>query len=201
MTHRRTCRHPAGHQSGRLLPAGGIRREDEDQGLEQAASFPGARKQRRDQMGEPGNLLRRIAGGDEAGSSAARRGNLLQIDWQRSLLEASAKDQAVKATLTEAAIAAERDLIEPLFLWRNNGGPVGNGWNTQVNAAQWGTDYLKSSHPWPNRACTAMGQMKRNTTTRTTIARARSSPVRTPMPSLSRRDRCLRFRGSGRSPC
>ncbi len=62
--------------------------------------------------------------------------------WIGSVLEASAKDQAVKATLTEAAIAAERDLIEPLFLWRNNGGPVGNGWNTQVNAAQWGTDYL-----------------------------------------------------------
>ena len=34
--------HPAGAQPGRLLPAIGVRREDEDHRLEQAPSFPGA---------------------------------------------------------------------------------------------------------------------------------------------------------------
>ena len=66
--------HPAGAQSGRLLPAVGVRREDEDQGLEQAPAFPGAevQRQRRDQVGEPGDLLRRVAGGDEAACRRCR---------------------------------------------------------------------------------------------------------------------------------
>ena len=59
-----------------------------------------------------------------------------------SVLDAASKDPAIKKTLNETAIAAEKELITPLFEWRNNGGPAGNGWNAQVNAAQWGSDYL-----------------------------------------------------------
>jgi hypothetical protein len=59
-----------------------------------------------------------------------------------SVLDAAAKDPTIKKTLTETAIAAEQELIAPLFQWGNNGGPAGNGWNTQLNAAQWGNDYL-----------------------------------------------------------
>jgi len=59
-----------------------------------------------------------------------------------SVLDAAAKDPEIKKTLTETAVASEKELIAPLFDWRNNGGPAGNGWNTQANAAQWGNDYL-----------------------------------------------------------
>ena len=53
-----------------------------------------------------------------------------------------AKDPKIKKTLTETAVAAERELIQPLFQWRYNGRPAGNGWNSPVNNAEWGTDYL-----------------------------------------------------------
>jgi len=60
----------------------------------------------------------------------------------RSLLDAAAKDPRIKATLTETAIAAESELIRPLFEFHNNGQPVGNGWTSPSNNARWGTDYL-----------------------------------------------------------
>ncbi len=72
--------------------------------------------------------------------------------WIGSVLEAAAKDPEIKQALKEAAVAAERDLVDPLFLWRNNGGPAGNGWNAMTNAAQFGTDYL-------NRAAMAKASM------------------------------------------
>jgi hypothetical protein len=59
-----------------------------------------------------------------------------------SLLAAAAKDPRIKATLTEAAVAAEVELIKPLFDFHNNGQPVGNGWTSPPNNARWGTDYL-----------------------------------------------------------
>ena len=62
--------------------------------------------------------------------------------WIGSVLEEAAKDPKVMQTLKETAVAAERGMIDPLFLWRNNGRPAGNGWNSPVNGAQWGTDYL-----------------------------------------------------------
>jgi hypothetical protein len=33
-------------------------------------------------------------------------------------------------------------VITPLFQWRYNGPSAGNGWNSPVNGAEWGTDYL-----------------------------------------------------------
>jgi hypothetical protein len=60
----------------------------------------------------------------------------------RSLLDAAAKDPQIKATLTETAMAAEGELIKPLFDFHNNGQPVGNGWTSPPNNARWGTDYL-----------------------------------------------------------
>jgi hypothetical protein len=39
--------------------------------------------------------------------------------WIGSVLDAAVKDAAVKKTLTETAIAAERELITPFFLWRS----------------------------------------------------------------------------------
>jgi hypothetical protein len=39
-------------------------------------------------------------------------------------------------------VAAEDDLIKPLFQFHNNGRPVGNGWTSPPNGARWGSDYL-----------------------------------------------------------
>jgi hypothetical protein len=75
--------------------------------------------------------------------------------WIGSVLDAAAKDPAMKQTLTETAVAAESELISPFFQWSNNGCPAGNGWNSPVNNAEWGTDYA-------NRAGTAKSNMYDN---------------------------------------
>ena len=72
--------------------------------------------------------------------------------WIGSVLEAADTDPTIKQTLKETAVAAERELITPFFQWRNNGRPAGNGWNSPVNNAEWGTDYL-------NRTATAKSNM------------------------------------------
>jgi len=59
-----------------------------------------------------------------------------------SVLEAAARSADIKKTLTDTAVAAEEDLIKPLFQFANNGRPVGNGWTSPPNGARWGTDYL-----------------------------------------------------------
>ncbi len=75
--------------------------------------------------------------------------------WIGSVLDAAAKDPAIKKTLTDTAIAAESELISPFFQWKNNGRPAGNGWNSTVNNARWGTDYV-------NRTGTAKSNMYDN---------------------------------------
>jgi hypothetical protein len=70
----------------------------------------------------------------------------------KSLLDAGAKDPQIKATLTQTAVAAEEELIQPLFAFHNNGRPIGNGWTSPPNGARWGTDYL-------SRAATAKSNM------------------------------------------
>jgi hypothetical protein len=42
-----------------------------------------------------------------------------------------------------------------LLQWRYNGGPAGNGWNSPVDNAEWGTDYL-------NRTSTAKSNIYEN---------------------------------------
>jgi hypothetical protein len=75
--------------------------------------------------------------------------------WISSVLDAAAKDPAIMQTLKETAVAAEREMITPFFQWRYNGRPAGNGWNSPVNNANWGTDYL-------NRTGTARSNMYDN---------------------------------------
>jgi hypothetical protein len=75
--------------------------------------------------------------------------------WIRSVFEAAAGDPEIKETLVESFISADKELIDPLFQWRLNGRPAGNGWNSPVNNAQWGTDYL-------NRTATAKSNMLEN---------------------------------------
>jgi len=58
------------------------------------------------------------------------------------------------ATLTETAVMAD-EMITPLLQWRNDGRRAGNSWNSPVNNAEWGTDYL-------NRTGTAKSNMYDN---------------------------------------
>jgi len=76
-------------------------------------------------------------------------------NWIGSVLEAAEKDPQIKQTLKETAIQAERELIDPYFQWRNNGRAAGNGWNSPVDGAKWGTDYS-------NRTGTAKSNMYDN---------------------------------------
>lgn len=60
----------------------------------------------------------------------------------RSLLAAAAKKPQIKDQLRQIAIAADKDLVGPLFEFRNYGVPIGNGWTTAPNGARFGFDYL-----------------------------------------------------------
>jgi len=60
----------------------------------------------------------------------------------RSLLDAAAKDPQVKQTLKETAVASDKEVIAPLFQWKLNGPPAGNGWYSPVDNGAFGADYL-----------------------------------------------------------
>jgi len=75
--------------------------------------------------------------------------------WIGSVLDAAVKDPKIMQALRETAIDTEHTMILQFLQWRNNGRAVGNGWNSPVNNAQWGTDYL-------NRTGTAKSNMYDN---------------------------------------
>src|SRR5271170_1028215 len=60
----------------------------------------------------------------------------------RSVLAAARTNQKLKESLKQVAIAAEKDLMAPLFEFRNYGIPLTGNWTTQNNGAQFGTDYF-----------------------------------------------------------
>ena len=74
--------------------------------------------------------------------------------WISSVLEAAEKDPAVMQALKDTAVASEA-MITQYLQWRYNGRAAGNGWNSQVNNAQWGTDYL-------NRTATSKSNIYEN---------------------------------------
>jgi len=74
-----------------------------------------------------------------------RPGEEALYQWIRSVTDAAATNPEVKQTLKETAAAAEQDTITPFLQWRNNGVPAGNGWNSPLDNAEWGTDYLNRS--------------------------------------------------------
>lgn len=71
------------------------------------------------------------------------------------VLDAAKADPAVSKALREAAVATEKDVVDPMFEFRNNGVDAGNGWRTQKNAARFGYDYFQ-------RTATAKGNMFSN---------------------------------------
>jgi hypothetical protein len=60
----------------------------------------------------------------------------------RSLMDAAAKDPMVKQTLKDTAAAADKEVIAPLFQWKYNGPPAGNGWYSPVDNGAFGADYV-----------------------------------------------------------
>src|SRR4029434_1854204 len=63
-------------------------------------------------------------------------------NWIGSVLEAAAKDPKIMQALKETAAEADREMIDAFLQWHYNGRSAGNGWNSPVNNAQWGTHYL-----------------------------------------------------------
>ena len=63
-------------------------------------------------------------------------------NWISSVFDAAGKDPEIKAALLESFVSADNELIAPLTQWKYNGRPAGNGWNSPINNAQWGTDYI-----------------------------------------------------------
>jgi hypothetical protein len=62
--------------------------------------------------------------------------------WISSVVEAAGKDPAIMQILKQTAAAADREMLPVYLQWRHNGRSAGNGWNSPVNNAKWGTDYL-----------------------------------------------------------
>ncbi|MFI5657934.1 DUF1214 domain-containing protein [Streptomyces sp. NPDC051684] len=60
----------------------------------------------------------------------------------RALLAAAGSDPAVAAALKEAAVETEATVVAPLFDFRTNGTRLPGGWNSPLNVARWGFDYL-----------------------------------------------------------
>src|SRR5215467_3068649 len=73
----------------------------------------------------------------------------------QSVLDAAAADPKIKQNLIATAVVSEKEIVAPLFDFHNNGKPVGNGWTSPPNGANWGVDYL-------SRAATAKSNMYDN---------------------------------------
>lgn len=60
----------------------------------------------------------------------------------RSVLAATARDPKLKDALVQSAVAADKELVKPLFEFRNWGLQLPHNWSTQTNGAAFGTDYF-----------------------------------------------------------
>jgi len=59
----------------------------------------------------------------------------------RRILAAAQKDPKLKAALVTSATDSEKDIVTPLFQFRNYGLPLPYNWTTVKNGADFGTDY------------------------------------------------------------
>ena len=58
-----------------------------------------------------------------------------------AVLDAAKCDSQIKAAMTEGALEAEKQLVNPLFEFRNYGQQLPHNWSTISNGAAFGTDY------------------------------------------------------------
>src|SRR5262245_39850114 len=63
-------------------------------------------------------------------------------DLDRRELAGQRLSAEIRKSTIAAAVAAEKELIAPFFLWKHNGKPAGNGWNRSLHNAVWGVDYF-----------------------------------------------------------
>ena len=154
---------PAGHRSDRDVSAQPVRRHDEDEGLRQVAAFSG-----------PGAVAQAPKGESKWVNPETYYDELRVVmkevpplpgeealyGWIASVWDAAAKNPDTKKALVESFVAAEKELVEPLFQFQYNGRAVGNGWTVPANAAAWGTDYL-------NRTAISKSSMYQNTSAET----------------------------------
>ena len=59
----------------------------------------------------------------------------------RAVLDGGGKDPQDQAALVAAAVEADKNIVAPLFQFRNYGIPLPHNWTTQNNGARFGTDY------------------------------------------------------------
>ena len=59
----------------------------------------------------------------------------------RAVLAAADAEPRLKEVLNEAVASANDELVQPLFQFRNYGLPLPGNWTTQINGADFGTDY------------------------------------------------------------
>lgn len=59
-----------------------------------------------------------------------------------ALVDAAARDPALKAAITDEAVRTEHEVIAPLLEFRHFGIPLPGHWTTVRNGAQFGTDYF-----------------------------------------------------------
>ena len=59
-----------------------------------------------------------------------------------AVIEGAKGDPKLKAAMTQAAVEADAQLVEPLFEFRNYGLQLPGNWSTIANGAEFGTDYL-----------------------------------------------------------
>ena len=59
-----------------------------------------------------------------------------------AVLDAAKNDQQLKAAMTEGAVEADEQLVNPLFQFRNYGQQLPHNWSTISNEAAFGTDYF-----------------------------------------------------------
>ncbi len=60
----------------------------------------------------------------------------------RSVLAAADGDEKLKAALVQSAVDADKELVTPLFQFKNSGLPLHYNWSTINNGAAFGIDYL-----------------------------------------------------------
>lgn len=70
------------------------------------------------------------------------RGEEALVAQFRALLAAAARDPAVKAAINQAAVEAEREVVDPLFRLSNDGVALPGYWTRIFNGAAFGYDYL-----------------------------------------------------------
>jgi hypothetical protein len=62
-----------------------------------------------------------------------------------AVLDTAKNAQQLKAAMTEGAVEAEEQLVNPLFQFRNYGRQLPHNWSTISNEAAFGTDYTRAA--------------------------------------------------------